>query len=315
MSKLISMSHSAIFIKIAEIIGKGRNLKAPLNKSADIRRVKIAIRNPEVLWVAPEFIFSAVLIKTAVFGSPHKSQTQIFESQSQSTSLSFENFTFVIFSAIFAEIIVSIIAIIATTRETLKSHFAISINSPIFEIEILAKGNWNNSNVISGYLSTKSNICGKYQLSTKSPIQIQTIVNTITDGNFGKYFFQIIKNQSQRLKTRRETILVETICFPTSIKFIKTSLCCGIQSDGSFNHSAPETCHKAMVIQTEIKNQCNAVDGISVIYFVIFKKYTSNIKIHAKIAIRGKRNTPFSQWAKTKPSKIELNAPATQNTL
>lgn len=261
----MSINHKAIFIKIAEIIGNGKNLNAPLNKSAEIRRVKIAIKNHEVLCVAPEFIFKAVLINTAVFGSPHKSQTQIFESQSQSTSLSFENFTFVIFSAILAEIMVSIIAIIATTSETLNNHFAISINSQILEIEIFAKGNWNNSNLISGYLSTKSNIFGKNQLWTNSQIQIQITVKTITEGNFGKYFFPTIKNPSQRENTITETIFVWKIFFPTSIKFIKTSLCWGIQSAGSFNHNAQETCQSAIVIQTEIKNQCNAVEGINVI--------------------------------------------------
>ena len=72
---------------------------------------------------------SAVLTKTAVFGSHHKIHVQIFAKASQRTSLSLLNLTFVIFSAILADIIVSIIAIIHTTNEILTSHFAISKNS------------------------------------------------------------------------------------------------------------------------------------------------------------------------------------------
>jgi hypothetical protein len=48
-NNFISIKPNAIFIKIAEIIGKGKNLKASLNKSADIINVKIEIKNPEVL--------------------------------------------------------------------------------------------------------------------------------------------------------------------------------------------------------------------------------------------------------------------------
>ncbi len=64
----------------------------------------------------------AVRINTAVFGSHHKIHVPMFERESPSTSLFLSNFTFVIFSAIFAEIIVSIIAIIVTTSEIVKIH-------------------------------------------------------------------------------------------------------------------------------------------------------------------------------------------------
>jgi hypothetical protein len=162
-NNLISISHNAIFIKIAAIIGNGKNLKAQLKSKAEIINVKIAIKNQEVLLVAHEFIFKAVLIKTAVFGSHHNIHVQIFDNASQSTSLFLSNFTFVIFSAIFAEIIVSIIAIIETTKEITISHLEILKNSLKEEIEILKKGKSNKENFNSGYLSTNNNIFGKNQ--------------------------------------------------------------------------------------------------------------------------------------------------------
>lgn len=46
---------------------------------------------------------------------------------------------------------------------------------------------------------------------------------------------------------------------------------CILTNNDHLNHNAQDICHKAIVIQTEIKNQCNAVVGIKVIYLVIFK--------------------------------------------
>ena len=86
-------------------------------------------------------------------------------------------------------------------------------------------------------------------------------------------------------------------------------------NNGSFNHNAQDICHKAIVIQTEIKNQCNAVVGIKVIYLVIFKKYIINIKNHEIIAITGKSETHNSQWDKVNQNSIEDKAQATQKIL
>jgi hypothetical protein len=217
-----------MFIKIAEIIGKGKNLKASLNKSAEIKSVKTAIKNPEVLFVAQELIFKAVLINTAVLGNPQIIHVQILDKASHNTSLFLSNFTFVIFSAILAEIIVSIIAIIATISEIVKSHFDKFTNSSKEFIDIFVKGISNKANLISGYLSTKRRIFGKYQYSTKSQSQIQIIVRTITPGNFGKFFLEIIKNNKPIIKIPSEYKFVLNIFFKVSIKFDNTSLCCVI---------------------------------------------------------------------------------------
>jgi hypothetical protein len=150
-----------MFIRIADIIGKGKNLKAQLNKSAEIINVNIAIKNPEVLFVAHELIFKAVLINTAVLGRPQTIHVQILDNASHNTSLFLSNFTFVIFSAIFAEIIVSIIAIIATTREIVIRDFHKFLNSSKEFIDIFVKGRSYKANLISGYLSTRSVIFGK----------------------------------------------------------------------------------------------------------------------------------------------------------
>ena len=39
-----------------------------------------------------------------------------------------------------------------------------------------------------------------------------------------------------------------------------------------FNQRDQLSCDKAIETQTEIKNQCNTVEGINVIYLVIFSK-------------------------------------------
>jgi hypothetical protein len=110
----------------------------------------------------------------------------------------------VIFSAIFADIIVSIIAIIHTTKEIVINHLESSINCAKDVIEICVKGASNKLNFNSGYLSTKSNISGKKSLLTKNHKIIHKIVNVITAGNLGKYFLEIIKNINQNKKTINE---------------------------------------------------------------------------------------------------------------
>ena len=94
------------------------------------------------------------------------------------------------------------------------------------------------------------------------------IVKIITEGNLGKYFLQIIKKEIQNRKVANAPKFTLIILLKTSYKFIKISLCCSIFKSGLFNHNAQVTCHNAIVIQTDIKNQCKAVDGINVIYFV-----------------------------------------------
>jgi hypothetical protein len=136
-NKFISINQSAIFIRIADIIGKGKNLKNQLNNKAEINRVIIAVSHADILLFPQLFIFKAVLINTAVVGNHQSNQLHKFDIANQNTSLSLSNFTFVIFSAIFAEIIVSSIAIIAIVREVVKS---ILNNSILFSIFQKAKG-------------------------------------------------------------------------------------------------------------------------------------------------------------------------------
>ena len=42
--------------------------------------------------------------------------------------------------------------------------------------------------------------------------------------------------------------------------------------DGNANHSAELICQTAIEIHTQMRNQCSAVVGINVMYFVILKK-------------------------------------------
>jgi len=272
LSSVISISHIAIFINIADIIGNGKNLNAQLNNNADIISVKIAIRNADVLWFAQEFIFNAVLTNTAVFGNHQTNHVHILDNASHNTSLSLLNLIFVIFSAILAEIIVSIIAIIATTKEIVNNDLIIKIraeNESIFIFEKNEKSTKENDKL--GNFVTKSNIFGSIHLETSIQIPIHIIVKTMTAGNLGKYFLQIIKKPRPNKKVINDVIFTFHIFLNNSYIFIAISWCCSIFKEGSFNHRAPDNCHKAIVIHTEIKNQWRAVDGISVIYFVSLK--------------------------------------------
>jgi len=71
----------------------------------------------------------AVLIKTAETGIPPANPEAIFERENPKTSLFLSKGFFVIFSASFAEIIVSSIAIIAIVKEVTKRGFTILITS------------------------------------------------------------------------------------------------------------------------------------------------------------------------------------------
>lgn len=118
-----------MLIKIAAIIGYGRNINPLLNKRSEKMREKSPIINAAYLLFAPESILRLVLTNTAVTGSPPKSHDAIFDIARPKTSFCFENLSFVIFCAICAEIIVSSIAIMATTRDTFMSSLKITIKS------------------------------------------------------------------------------------------------------------------------------------------------------------------------------------------
>lgn len=291
-------------------------MKAQLKSKAETTSVNNAIKKAAVLWFAPEFIFKAVLIKTAVFGSPQTIQVHIFDIARPNTSLSLSNLTFVNFSAILAEIIVSIIAIIATTKDIETSHFATfkkSKNDVKWSEEKYEKSHKENAKL--GYLSTKSKIFGINHFEDKYQTQIHIIVRAITAGNFGANFFKVSKNTNQRKNIIKEATFISVKYLKISKTFIKASLCCSNFKAGSFSQNAQGNWLRAIVIQTDIKNQWRAVDGIRVIYLVNLNKYTSKIKNHEKIAISGNKNTQFSGCNKTNHIKILDKAPATQNTL
>ena len=102
------------------MIGIGRYENALLNNRSDISNANRPTKNDEYLLVAPVFILSDVLMKTAVAGNPPNNHDPIFASQFPNTSLSLSNFCPDSFSAIFPEIIVSKIVTIATTLDTFK---------------------------------------------------------------------------------------------------------------------------------------------------------------------------------------------------
>jgi hypothetical protein len=295
------------------MIGNGKYLKNQLNNNAEIARVIIATKNADVLWVAQLLIFSAVLIKTAVAGNHHIIQLHIFDSANHNTSLSLSNLSFVIFSAILADIIVSRIAIIAITNEVVNNILARFTTCFISEIWKL-KGFWNNVKLKLVYLSDNNKILGKFSLAIIQKI-IQMIVNNITAGNVGLYFLNISKNHNQSQNNINETISTLDILLKTSNKFIYISLCWGIFNAGLFSHNHQLICHNAIVIQTDIKNQWSTVDGISVMYLVIFNKYMIYMINHEHIAKSGNKATPFSPLANTNVINILDNAHATQNIL
>lgn len=156
----ISISPSAIFMRIAAIIGNGRYWKNQLKRKNDITRVNIAMRKAEVLWVAQLFILRAVLINTAVAGSHPKNQEAIFASPRPRTSRSLSKCFLVIFSAIFADIIVSRIAIIAMTNAVMNSSFIRRIPVVIDCIPRVGNGFCQRENARAGNLSASKSISG-----------------------------------------------------------------------------------------------------------------------------------------------------------
>ncbi|MFZ5341356.1 MAG: hypothetical protein ACOZBL_02080 [Patescibacteria group bacterium] len=137
-------------------------------------------------------------------------------------------------------------------------------------------------------------------------------VITITPGKFGNFFFETYKKPNHNIQVINATMFVLEIFFINSTRLTNISLCCTICKAGSFNQSAAEICHKAIVTQTEIKNQCNTVDGKSVIYFVIFKRDIKIIIIQLNIAKRGRYS---GQCTRANESKIDVRAQATPKIL
>jgi hypothetical protein len=123
----ISISQIAIFIRIAAITGIGRYVNTS-NSNTEIVRVNIATKKADILLVAHDFTLNAVRTSTAVAGIPQTAQTAKFDNHNQNISLSFSKLIFVAFSAIFAAIIVSSIAITAITNAYLITIFIVVIS-------------------------------------------------------------------------------------------------------------------------------------------------------------------------------------------
>jgi hypothetical protein len=127
-----------------------------LKNSSEKRSVNNQVINAEYLLVAHAFIFNAVLTNTAVTGNHPDSHDAILETANHNTSLSFENGTLVICWAIFADIIVSRIPIIAITRETQNTFLTISKKSQKLFILIEAKIFKKGEKLIHLYWSARS---------------------------------------------------------------------------------------------------------------------------------------------------------------
>jgi len=105
-------------MSIAAIMLIGNKVKILLNNRADIINVDNAAIHCEYFEEAQLLTFNAVLTKTAVAGIHHINQDPIFTIALPNISLSLSKDTFVIFSQIFHDIIVSNIVTIAITAET-----------------------------------------------------------------------------------------------------------------------------------------------------------------------------------------------------
>lgn len=112
----------AIEIRIAAITLKGIYKKKFLNKNTLIIAVVNAVIRAADLSVAQDLILSAVLTKTAVEGAIQRNHHIKLVIPSPCTSFSLENASFVILAAIFADTIVSTIAIIAITELVFSIH-------------------------------------------------------------------------------------------------------------------------------------------------------------------------------------------------
>ena len=122
--------------------------------------VNIAMRNADVLWVAPLLIFNAVRINTAVAGSHPKIPDAILAHHNQKTSRSLSKRFFVIFSAIFADMMVSSIAMMAITKAVINNSFTIKIPAVIFCIPRFGNGFCQSENARFGNLSERRSMLG-----------------------------------------------------------------------------------------------------------------------------------------------------------
>ena len=254
---------------MAAIIGYGRYLKKSLKNKAPIKKVNTPNINAEVLWVAPDFILRAVLINTAVVGSHHKIPEPRFDIQSQNTSLFLSNFSFFILLAALAEIKVSNTEIIATTKAVIKIVFKSKNTSFNEEISTWKNGIWKTWKVKFGNTSDNNKTLGTYPYEDKNQKTIHQIAKNITPGKFGNILFVRSKKRSHDKNTTTETRWISLICWNKVIILRYTSFCISIPSAGLLSHKAGKSCDKKMIIQTDIINPCNVLDGIKIIYFVI----------------------------------------------
>ena len=123
----------AIEINIAAIILIGKSVNHLLNKSSEITRTLIAAIPCDRFDVAQLLMLSAVLTSTAVAGNPPISPDPMFAIAFPRISLSLLNQTFVIFSPIFPEIIVSKMVIIAIIAEVWIIAMRMLLSPIIFE--------------------------------------------------------------------------------------------------------------------------------------------------------------------------------------
>ncbi len=199
--RFTSIMPIAIFIRIAAMTGIGRSLKKS-KSSHPMIRVKIAVRNAAIRWVAPFFILKAVRTRTAVAGNPQAIPEAIFANPSPNISLSLLKLFFVIFSAIFAEIIVSRIAIMAIIRENLRISLSVSILEKRSS-RIPEKSGTSTSekarlgNLVAMVCTTGKKAgqrCAHCRYVTSPPNAIPIIVRGIAPGIFGaKCFIRIRK--------------------------------------------------------------------------------------------------------------------------
>ncbi len=97
---LISISHNAIFIRIAAIMGYGKYINPSLKKMIENTRVKNPMRKGASLLFHPDSILSEVRTNTAVTGIQPKSHEAILAIPRPKTSFCFEYLSLVIDCAI-----------------------------------------------------------------------------------------------------------------------------------------------------------------------------------------------------------------------
>jgi len=176
-------------------------MKRELKINSDIKSVHIAAKSADVLLFHHDEMFKEVLTKTAVTGIHHISHDQMFANAFQSTSLSLENGFLVLDSAIFHDIFVSKIVIIATTALILRMAYIASLFiTSSFNDEKL--GNIAKEKRKSGYLSTKSGIFGSIHLNARYQTTIHITDNIIAPGIFLIFFLARNKNHSHKANTQ-----------------------------------------------------------------------------------------------------------------